>query len=165
MTKEEKILLFNVNWEKLMCNIGESENKYDNKKAIKLSGFYFTRVCTEIDDKNYDCIICYKDWSNELHIPHTNQRATKVIILKRDLLDYFLNGWDRLDEIEYLSQVYKRHYGVKKYLQENCIYYETTQFLDACQGMRDCKRERDRIMYEKKCVEILLEYMELKELE
>ena len=154
----EKLELFNSKWDKLIQVIGNSRKKHDGKNAVLLLDFYFTRAKVR---EEFDCIVCYKDWSSEVDVPHTNQRATKVLILKHELLDYYLNGWNKTDEIKNLVELYNEHLSTKRYLQETRQFCESKEFLDACQGMRDCKRERDRLKHEKRCVSILLKYMGL----
>lgn len=135
----DKIELFNNKWDKLISVIKKSDTMHNKKRAIILSDFYFTRA--KFQDE-YNCIVCYKDWSNEVDVPHTNERATKVIILKHELLHYYLNGWNKQEEITNLTALYNEHLSNKRYLQDTRQYYASKDFLDACQGVRDCKREK-----------------------
>jgi hypothetical protein len=155
---KDKIELFNAQWDKLIKNIKESNVVHDRKKAIALSDFYITTA--KFQDE-YSCLVCYKDWTREVDVPTANARATRVVMLKKELLDYYLNGWKKMEELANLTALYNEHLSNKRYLQETRQFYASKEFLEACQGMRDCKREKTRLLHEQRCVALLLKHMGL----
>ena len=180
MTTEEKIQIFNEKWEKLILNIAHSNYEHKKKKAIRLSDFYFTRAQIERHSNNYDCIVCYKDWQVATELPLLNERATKIVILKQELLSYFLNGWNKSDEIKhfenileeckletkFLKEIYKKdtnpNEDPKDNLEENPrLLYKDSGLFEIYQRMQDSKKEKSRLLFEKTCVAILLKYMGL----
>lgn len=181
MTTEEKIQIFNQKWKMFLSNITNSTLKHRRKKAIYLVGFYFTRAQIERHSNIFDCLVCFKDWSISGNFPQSNFRATKIVILKEDLLNYYLNGWNRNEEIKDLDNLYAECIKektllrnlFKKYDNENVddedfysaknshFLYNDSGLFEVYQRMQFCKKERARILYEKRCVAILLKYMGL----
>ena len=161
MTLEKKKDIFDYKWDLLINKIHKNTQKHDNRKSIKINDFYITRAKVDKTSSNYDCLVCYKDWSQEVHVPATSCRPTRVIILKSELLDYYQNGWNKEDEITNYEERCKQHFDTKKYLQKTQQFCEEALFLQSCQGIRDCKRERLRLLHEKRCVKLLLKYFEL----
>ena len=180
MTTEEKIKIFNQKWKMLISNIANSNFEHKKRKAIYLSGFYFTRAQVERHSNNYDCVVCYKDWEETTELPQLKERATKVIILKHELLNYCFNGWNKSDEIRELDRLYKECVEERKLLKE--IYkkevnqnedpndyleedphlsYKDSGLLDIYERMSGVKKEKSRLLFEKTCVAILLKYMGL----
>ena len=160
MNTEEKISLFNLMWNLLIFNIGNSRKRFRNKKAILLSDFYFTRAKLNQESKGYSCIVCYKNWEDSTVEPDRDIRRIKTVILRQELLNYFLNGWNKTEEVKSLLKIYHEYYQEKEYLEETKQCWNSTYY-EVCKNLRHCKAEKDILMYEKKCVNILIKHMNL----
>ena len=163
VTKEE----FLRRWDILMKKIELSQDKYKGKKCLKLLDIYFTKAKIKKNVGYAEYLVCFKDYTSEVDIPRDNIKGNKIIIDSNDLYNYYLNGWNKKEELLFFKKLYKneREFSTiiyNKQRNELGKFYTTPDFLDACQHIWKAQREMNRLKNEKRAVSILLKYLKLK---
>jgi len=161
MNIQEKEAKFYEAWNNLVILINNSKYKYYEKPAVRTKDFYFTLAkTTRRINGEYDCIVCYRNWDNEAFPPLKKNRADKTVILQKELLDYYLNGWDKKEELSLLQKIYSENLSDMNYLKKT-KYCEADRLNRTNEEISKCLKENSRIFLEGTCVQILLKNMEL----
>ena len=164
MTKDEKIEVFNQRWDLLIKKISQRKEKYRGKKAICLKDFYFSKASVKKNDE-YDCLECYnaRNIPTDEHEAHRDAfiKGRKVCILKTELLNYYLNGWNKSDELEVLNNNYLEFKRAVAYYNRIGRSGFKDEYSEAYNGLRSVIREKNRIGTERTSVRLLLSYLGL----